>query len=254
MTSEVTTGGPRQGPVVREQRRVSPMPPTSGARPRDGRALAALGLVAGIAVPAALLGGPQATALPAPAVSASLAAAAPADVRAVGAANADDEQPVCGDPKAKDFPIEARIQDALGPVRLRRRLRHLVPRPHQHLRHVLPGPAPGSRARRPRPQADVGPDPAGVLRTRQPGEGAPRHLGEHRPRRADRRLRRPVPGFTVPAGRPSPYASGWRSPPTPPPARSPRTRPSSSAATRTRGRAAGARTVSGWGSRRSTPS
>ena len=76
------------------------MPPTSGARPRDGRTLAALGLVAGIAVPAALLGGPQATALPAPAVSASLAAAA------------DDEQPVCGDPKAKDFPIEARIQGA----------------------------------------------------------------------------------------------------------------------------------------------
>ncbi len=90
------------------------MPPTSGARPRDGRTLAALGLVAGITVPAALLGGPQATALSAPAVSASLAAAAPAaaDVRAVRAANADDEQPVCGDPKAKDFPIEARIQDA----------------------------------------------------------------------------------------------------------------------------------------------
>ncbi|SCF62746.1 peptidase, partial [Streptomyces sp. Cmuel-A718b] len=88
------------------------MPPTSGARPRDGRTLAALGLVAGITVPAALLGGPQATALPAPAVSASLAATAPADVRAVRAANADDEQPVCGDPKAKDFPIEARIQDA----------------------------------------------------------------------------------------------------------------------------------------------
>ncbi|MFF4858886.1 peptidase [Streptomyces rubiginosohelvolus] len=78
------------------------MPPTSGARPRDGRTLAALGLVAGIAVPATLLGGPQATALPAPAVSASLAEAA----------NADDEQPVCGDPKAKDFPIETRIQDA----------------------------------------------------------------------------------------------------------------------------------------------
>ncbi|PVD04792.1 peptidase [Streptomyces sp. CS147] len=88
------------------------MPPTSGARPRDGRTLAALGLVAGITVPAALLGGPQATALSAPAVSASLAAAAAADVRAVRAANADDEQPVCGDPKAKDFPIEARIQDA----------------------------------------------------------------------------------------------------------------------------------------------
>ncbi|MFD6200135.1 peptidase [Streptomyces rubiginosohelvolus] len=90
------------------------MPPTSGARPRDGRTLAALGLVAGIAVPATLLGGPQATALPAPVASAPLAAAA--DVRASGtavrAANADDEQPVCGDPKAKDFPIETRIQDA----------------------------------------------------------------------------------------------------------------------------------------------
>ncbi|MFF3031427.1 peptidase [Streptomyces rubiginosohelvolus] len=90
------------------------MPPTSGARPRDGRTLAALGLVAGIAVPATLLGGPQATALPAPVSSASLAATA--DVRASGtvvrAANADDEQPVCGDPKAEDFPIETRIQDA----------------------------------------------------------------------------------------------------------------------------------------------
>ncbi|MET9767816.1 peptidase [Streptomyces sp. NPDC006415] len=86
------------------------MPPTSGARPRDGRTLAALGLAAGIAVPAAILGGPQATAQPArpaqpaPVVSASLAA--------VAAAKADDEQPVCGDPDAKDFPIEARIQDA----------------------------------------------------------------------------------------------------------------------------------------------
>ncbi|MFD5199153.1 peptidase [Streptomyces sp. NPDC058375] len=78
------------------------MPPTSGARPRDGRTLAALGLAAGIAVPAAILGGPQATAQPAPVVSASLAAAA----------KADDEQPVCGDPDAKDFPIEARIQEA----------------------------------------------------------------------------------------------------------------------------------------------
>ncbi|MET8881678.1 peptidase [Streptomyces rubiginosohelvolus] len=90
------------------------MPPTSGARPRDGRTLAALGLVAGIAVPATLLGGPQATALPAPVASAPLTAAS--DVRASGtavrAADADDEQPVCGDPKAKDFPIETRIQDA----------------------------------------------------------------------------------------------------------------------------------------------
>ncbi|USC49470.1 peptidase [Streptomyces filamentosus] len=90
------------------------MPPTSGARPRDGRTLAALGLVAGIAVPAALLGGPQAAARqPAPASLAAVAdAAAAADVRAVRAAAADDEQPVCGDPKSKDFPIEARIQGA----------------------------------------------------------------------------------------------------------------------------------------------
>ncbi|MEV6471985.1 peptidase [Streptomyces sp. NPDC051657] len=71
------------------------MPPTSCARLRDARALAALGLAAGITVPAALLGGPQAAALtPAPA---SLAA---------------DRQPVCGDPEAKDFPVETRIQDA----------------------------------------------------------------------------------------------------------------------------------------------
>ncbi|MEU4027281.1 peptidase [Streptomyces anulatus] len=71
------------------------MPPTSCARRRDARALAALGLAAGITVPAVLLGGPQAAALPA--ASASLAA---------------DRQPGCGDPDAKDFPIETRIQDA----------------------------------------------------------------------------------------------------------------------------------------------
>ncbi|MFJ9986399.1 peptidase [Streptomyces globisporus] len=88
------------------------MPPTSGARPRDGRTLAALGLAAGITVPAALLGGPQAAALqPAP-VPPSSAADLRAPVAAVRAADADDEQPVCGDPKAKDFPIETRIQDA----------------------------------------------------------------------------------------------------------------------------------------------
>ncbi|WGP10334.1 peptidase [Streptomyces sp. SH5] len=97
------------------------MSPTSGARPRDRRTLAALGLVAGIAVPAALLGGTQATALTAPTaptVSASLAAdanAAAVNANAAAAnaaaADADDEQPVCGDPKAKDFPIETRIQD-----------------------------------------------------------------------------------------------------------------------------------------------
>ncbi|MGX1954486.1 peptidase [Streptomyces anulatus] len=73
------------------------MPPTPCARRRDARALAALGLAAGITVPAALLGGPQAAALPAVSAPASLAA---------------DRQLVCGDPDAKDFPIEARIQDA----------------------------------------------------------------------------------------------------------------------------------------------
>ncbi|WP_406189747.1 peptidase [Streptomyces anulatus] len=73
------------------------MPPTYCARRRDARALAALGLAAGITVPAALLGGPQAAALPAVSAPASLAA---------------DRQPVCGDPDAKDFPIETRIQGA----------------------------------------------------------------------------------------------------------------------------------------------
>lgn len=73
------------------------MPPTSCARLRDARALAALGLAAGITVPAALLGGPQAAALTAAPAPASLAA---------------DRQPVCGDPEAKDFPVETRIQDA----------------------------------------------------------------------------------------------------------------------------------------------
>ncbi len=82
------------------------MPPMSCARLRDARALAALGLAAGITVPAALLGGPQAAARPA--APASLAA--PTDVAA--AAKEDDEQPVCGDPEAKGFPIETRIQDA----------------------------------------------------------------------------------------------------------------------------------------------
>ncbi|MFD7126254.1 MULTISPECIES: peptidase [Streptomyces] len=84
------------------------MPPTSRARRRDARALAALGLAAGITVPAALLGGPQAAALPAaalPAASAPASAPAPASLAA-------DRQPVCGDPDAKDFPIETRIQGA----------------------------------------------------------------------------------------------------------------------------------------------
>lgn len=110
MTSEVTTGGPARAPVVREQRRMTlPMPPISSARLRDARALAALGLAAGITVPAALLGGPQAAALQPVSAPASLAAAAEAGAPVV---NADDEQPVCGDPKAKDFPVETRIKDA----------------------------------------------------------------------------------------------------------------------------------------------
>ncbi|WNF27243.1 peptidase [Streptomyces sp. C11-1] len=78
--------------------------PTSCARLRDCRVLAALGMAAGIAVPAVLLGGPQAAALSAPATQVSLAAEAAAL----------DEQPACGDPDAKEFPIETRIQGAPG--------------------------------------------------------------------------------------------------------------------------------------------
>lgn len=81
------------------------MSPTSCARLRDARALAALGLAAGIAVPAALLGGPQAAAH-----SASLVAETAAEAAEV--AEAADEQPACGDPGAKEFPIETRIQEA----------------------------------------------------------------------------------------------------------------------------------------------
>ncbi|MFF9795185.1 peptidase [Streptomyces bacillaris] len=95
------------------------MSPTSRARLRDARALAALGLAAGIAVPAALLAGPQAAArpvAPAPAAPVSLTAGAVAGAGAgavaADAADAGEEQPVCGDPDAKEFPIEARIQDA----------------------------------------------------------------------------------------------------------------------------------------------
>ncbi|MGW3437260.1 peptidase [Streptomyces bacillaris] len=88
------------------------MSPTSRARLRDARALTALGLAAGIAVPAALLAGPQAVARPAaPAAPASLTGAA-AGSMAADAADTGEEQPVCGDPDAKEFPIEARIQDA----------------------------------------------------------------------------------------------------------------------------------------------
>jgi len=88
------------------------MSPTSCARLRDARALAALGLAAGIAVPAALLGGPQAAAHPASAVPASLAAGTTGKAAAESAAEAPDEQPACGDPGAKEFPIETRIQEA----------------------------------------------------------------------------------------------------------------------------------------------
>ncbi|MEQ4609695.1 hypothetical protein ABMX48_25550 [Streptomyces cavourensis] len=92
------------------------MSPTSRARLRDARALAALGLAAGIAVPAALLAGPQAAArptAPAPVAPVSLTAAAgAAGAVAADAADTGEEQPVCGDPDAKEFPIEARIQDA----------------------------------------------------------------------------------------------------------------------------------------------
>ncbi len=94
------------------------MSPTSRARLRDARALAALGLAAGIAVPAALLAGPQAAArpvAPAPGAPVSLTAAAAAAAAAVAVAAdaaAGEEQPVCGDPDAEEFPIEARVQDA----------------------------------------------------------------------------------------------------------------------------------------------
>ncbi|MEW1630050.1 peptidase [Streptomyces sp. NPDC089173] len=74
------------------------MSPTSRARLRDARAFVGLGLAAGIAVPAALLAGPQAAAQPAASLTAQ--------------AEADGEQAACGDPGAKEFPIETRIQDA----------------------------------------------------------------------------------------------------------------------------------------------
>lgn len=73
------------------------MPPTSCPRLRDARALAALGLAAGITVPAALWAARRSP---------------PCSAASVPAASAADRQPVCGDPDAKDFPIETRIQDA----------------------------------------------------------------------------------------------------------------------------------------------
>ncbi|ARF72739.1 peptidase [Kitasatospora albolonga] len=82
------------------------MSPTSCARLRDARARAALGLAAGIAVPAALLGGPQAAAHPAPNAPASLTTG----TAATGAAA--DEQPPCGAPGDKEFPIAARMHGA----------------------------------------------------------------------------------------------------------------------------------------------
>ncbi|MEU0146453.1 hypothetical protein [Streptomyces sp. NPDC006288] len=73
------------------------MPTRPPARLRDGRALTRLGLAAGLAVPAGLLGVPAAIAIPvtAPAVT--------------GAVVAGPELPACGDPGAADFPIETRI-------------------------------------------------------------------------------------------------------------------------------------------------
>ncbi|WP_328721490.1 peptidase [Streptomyces sp. NBC_00247] len=62
------------------------------ARLRDGRALTSLGLAAGIAVPAALFGGPPTS------VTEPFAASVVAD-----------QQPACGDRGARDFPIGTRI-------------------------------------------------------------------------------------------------------------------------------------------------
>ncbi|MFI1187637.1 peptidase [Streptomyces californicus] len=117
------------------------MPPPPSARLRDARTVAALGLAAGITVPAALLSGPSAAARPgapavfAPAVSApassasALSAPAPVSASAPGAGAAGatgaagvaplaaapaDEQPGCGDPDAKEFPVAVRFRDAPG--------------------------------------------------------------------------------------------------------------------------------------------
>ncbi|WP_369163932.1 peptidase [Streptomyces sp. AFD10] len=94
------------------------MPPPPSARLRDVRTVAALGLAAGITVPAALLSGPQAAARPgAPAPSESAAGSvAAAATGAAGvaplAADAVDEQPGCGDPDAKEFPVAVRFRGA----------------------------------------------------------------------------------------------------------------------------------------------
>ncbi|MEE1739569.1 hypothetical protein PUR49_24100 [Streptomyces sp. BE147] len=77
------------------------MPPNPPARLRDGRALTTFGLAAGLAVPAALLGGTPAAAHTDRAVR-PVAASAPASSTA-------GRQPACGDRTAKDFPIDTRI-------------------------------------------------------------------------------------------------------------------------------------------------
>jgi hypothetical protein len=76
------------------------MPRKPSARLRDGRAFTSLGLAAGIAVPAALLSGPVAIAVPVTAPPA--ASPGPAAVAA-------GQQLTCGDPDAGEFPIETRI-------------------------------------------------------------------------------------------------------------------------------------------------
>ncbi|WP_069172929.1 LPXTG cell wall anchor domain-containing protein [Streptomyces griseus] len=72
------------------------MPPKPPARLRDGRALTRLGLAAGLAVPAGLLGSPAAIAIPVTAPVAQYGAVA-------------GPQPACGDPDGADFPIDTRI-------------------------------------------------------------------------------------------------------------------------------------------------
>ncbi|MCX4676997.1 hypothetical protein OG413_17085 [Streptomyces sp. NBC_01433] len=82
------------------------MPPNPPARLRDGRAFTTFGLAAGLAVPAALLGGTPAAAQPVPA---AVPVTAPVTAPAAVPAFAADQQPTCGAPDAKDFPIDTRI-------------------------------------------------------------------------------------------------------------------------------------------------
>ena len=102
-------GGARS-PAVREQRRVPPMPTRPPARLRDGRALARLGLAAGLVVPAGLLGVPAAIAIPvtAPAAAATVTGGVLGSAAGAAAA-AGPELPACGDPDDEHFPIETRI-------------------------------------------------------------------------------------------------------------------------------------------------